>query len=92
MFSAWGSVDIVFKTAKGVSVIRSPLESLVLGITVHIAVISAWAELLNYEERFIQNGSISRLFSSVNMLNEKDYKSTEEIRATTFTENMESVL
>ncbi|KAF5754742.1 putative papain-like cysteine peptidase superfamily [Helianthus annuus] len=71
---------------------RSPLESLLPGITVHIAVISAWAELLNYEERCRQKRSITRLFCSVNMLNENDYMSTEKIRATTFTENMEYVL
>ncbi|KAF5774229.1 hypothetical protein HanRHA438_Chr13g0608451 [Helianthus annuus] len=32
------------------------------------------------------------MFCSVNMLNENDYKQSEEIRSTTFAENMESVL
>ena len=47
---------------------RSPLESLLPGIEVHILVISAWADLLNYEEKFKLKGSIARLFCSVNML------------------------
>ncbi|KAJ0716014.1 putative papain-like cysteine peptidase superfamily [Helianthus annuus] len=93
MFSAWGSMwDIVFKTTRGMPVMRSPLESLMPGMELHILVISAWADLLNYEERFRQKGSITRLFYSVNMLNEKDYKKSEEIKSTTFKENMEFVL
>ncbi|MFS8017365.1 hypothetical protein Hanom_Chr15g01379531 [Helianthus anomalus] len=47
---------------------RSPLESLMSGMELHILVISAWADLLNYEEKFKQKGSIARLFCSVNML------------------------
>ncbi|KAM0058414.1 hypothetical protein Hdeb2414_s0005g00170001 [Helianthus debilis subsp. tardiflorus] len=73
MFSAWGSMwDVVFRTKRGVLVMRSPLKSLLPGIEVHILV-SAWADLLNYEEKFKQKGSIARLFYSVNMLNEEDY-------------------
>ncbi|KAM0023919.1 putative papain-like cysteine peptidase superfamily [Helianthus debilis subsp. tardiflorus] len=93
MFSAWGSMwDTVFKTTRGVPVMRSPLESLMPGMELHILVISAWADLLYYEEMFRKKGSIARLFCSVNMVNEKDYKKSEKIRSTTFGENMELVL
>ncbi|KAJ0452256.1 hypothetical protein HanRHA438_Chr15g0719781 [Helianthus annuus] len=69
MFSAWGSMwDVVFRTEKGVSVMRSPLKSLFPGICIHVSSISAWSVVLNYEERFKQRGSLSRLFCSVNML------------------------
>ncbi|MFS7951918.1 hypothetical protein Hanom_Chr07g00600861 [Helianthus anomalus] len=67
---------------------RSPLESLMLGMELHILVISAWADLLNYEEKFKQKGSIARLFCSVNMLTTKKC----EIKVKTFVENMEPVL
>ncbi|KAM0070435.1 hypothetical protein Hdeb2414_s0001g00013081 [Helianthus debilis subsp. tardiflorus] len=56
MFSVWGSMW------RGVPVIRSPFESLMPGMELYILVINAWAELLNYEERFRQKGSITRLF------------------------------
>ncbi|XP_035830816.1 uncharacterized protein LOC118480200 [Helianthus annuus] len=93
MFSAWGSMwDVVFRTKKGVPVMRSPLESLLPGIEVHILVISAWADLLNYEEKFKLKGSIARLFCSVNMLNEDDYIKNAKSRAKTFGDNMEPVL
>ncbi|KAF5818945.1 putative papain-like cysteine peptidase superfamily [Helianthus annuus] len=93
MFSAWGSPwDTMFKTTKCVTVMRSTLESLFPGMELHILVISAWADLLNYEERFRQKGTITRLFCSVNMLNEKDYKKSAKIRSRTFAENMDSVL
>ncbi|KAJ0534408.1 putative papain-like cysteine peptidase superfamily [Helianthus annuus] len=93
MFSAWGSMwDVVFRTKKGVPVMRSPLESLMQGMEVHILVISAWADLLNYEEKFKQKGSIARLFCSVNMLNEEDYIKNAKTRAKIFAENMEPVL
>ncbi|MFS7913113.1 hypothetical protein Hanom_Chr02g00138021 [Helianthus anomalus] len=69
MFSAWGLMwDTVFKTTRGVPVMRSPLELLMPGMELHILVISAWADLLNYEEIFRQKGSIARLLCSVNML------------------------
>ncbi|KAJ0816517.1 hypothetical protein HanLR1_Chr00c0529g0756691 [Helianthus annuus] len=71
---------------------RSPLESLMPGIELHILVISAGTELRNYEERFRQKGSITGLLCSVNMLNENDYRQSEETRSTTFAENMGSVL
>ncbi|KAL9994379.1 hypothetical protein Hdeb2414_s0919g00960971 [Helianthus debilis subsp. tardiflorus] len=78
--------DTVFKTTRGVPVMRSPLESLMPGIELHILVISAGTELRNYEE------SITGLLCSVNMLNENDYRQSEETRSTTFAENMGSVL
>ncbi|KAM0059114.1 hypothetical protein Hdeb2414_s0005g00177891 [Helianthus debilis subsp. tardiflorus] len=84
--------DTVFKTTRGVPVMRSPFESLMPGIELHILVISAWTELQNYEERFRQKGSITCLLCSVNMLNENDYMQSEETRSTTFAENMGSVL
>ncbi|MFS8002020.1 hypothetical protein Hanom_Chr13g01197171 [Helianthus anomalus] len=61
-------MDTVFKTAKGMSVMRSLLESLFPRVTLHITVLSAWADLLNDEERFRKRGIVSRLFCSVNML------------------------
>ncbi|MFS7937671.1 putative papain-like cysteine peptidase superfamily [Helianthus anomalus] len=84
--------DTVFRTERGVLVMRSPLESLLPGMELHILVISAWADLLNYEEKFRQKGSITRLFCSVNMLNEEDYNKSAKTRSKTFAENMEPVL
>ncbi|MFS8032853.1 hypothetical protein Hanom_Chr17g01562581 [Helianthus anomalus] len=85
--------DVVFKTEKGVDVMRSPVESLFPDICIHVSAISAWSAVLNYEERFKQRGSLSCLFCSVNMLNENDYKLTdEEVRARIFAENMDSVI
>ncbi|KAJ0520236.1 hypothetical protein HanIR_Chr10g0457161 [Helianthus annuus] len=52
----------MFKTAKGVSVMRSPLESLLHGICLHMTIISAWAELLNYEERFRKKAACHAYF------------------------------
>ncbi|MFS7962108.1 putative papain-like cysteine peptidase superfamily [Helianthus anomalus] len=89
MFSALGSMcDIVFETTRGVPVMRSPLESLLPGMELHILVISAWADLLNYEEKIRQKGSIARLFCP----NEKDYKKSAKTKSKTFVENMEPVL
>ncbi|MFS7907207.1 putative papain-like cysteine peptidase superfamily [Helianthus anomalus] len=84
--------DTVFRTETGVPMMRSSLESLFLGMELHILVISAWADLLNYEEKFRQKGSIARLFCSVNMLNEDDYNKSVKTRSKTFAENMEPVL
>ncbi|KAJ0733417.1 putative Ulp1 protease family catalytic domain, papain-like cysteine peptidase superfamily [Helianthus annuus] len=71
---------------------RSPVESLFPGICIHVSAISAWSAVLNYEERFKQKDNLSRLFCSVNMLNEHDYNLTEEERARIFADNMESVI
>ncbi|KAJ0760177.1 putative papain-like cysteine peptidase superfamily [Helianthus annuus] len=80
--------DTVYRTEKGVPVMRSPLQSLLPGMELHILVISAWADLLNYEEKFRQKGSIC----SVNMLNEEHYQKNAKTRAKAFAENMGPVL
>ncbi|MFS7908754.1 hypothetical protein Hanom_Chr01g00086811 [Helianthus anomalus] len=69
IFSAVGNVwDILFSDNDNVSVMRGPFESMMPGVTVHVNVISAWAALLNYEEKKRRIGTAPRLFCNAVML------------------------
>ncbi|KAK9075698.1 hypothetical protein SSX86_004027 [Deinandra increscens subsp. villosa] len=60
--------DVVFTTKADDYVPRDSLESLCPGVEVHLNVISAWARILNYQEKFKNTKSPSRLFCSPVML------------------------
>ncbi|KAI7745107.1 hypothetical protein M8C21_024475 [Ambrosia artemisiifolia] len=93
MFSAWDSKwDDVFTAVLGCTVMRSFMESLRPDISLNVNVISAWSNVLNYEERYRRKGTSPRLFCSLLMLWKDDYDKSEEIRVIHFTENMDSVL
>ncbi|KAF5767134.1 putative papain-like cysteine peptidase superfamily [Helianthus annuus] len=93
IFSAVGNVwDILFSDNGNVSVMRGPFESMMPGVTVHVNVISAWAALLNHEEKKRRMGTSPRLFCNAGMLLEKDFALSEDGRLAEFTNNMNAVL
>ncbi|XP_021990989.2 uncharacterized protein LOC110887726 [Helianthus annuus] len=93
IFSAVGNVwDILFSDNGNVSVMRGPFESMMPGVTLHVNVISAWAALLNHEEKKRRMGTAPRLFCNAGMLLEKDFALSEDGRLAEFTNNMNVVL
>ncbi|KAK9049308.1 hypothetical protein SSX86_031724 [Deinandra increscens subsp. villosa] len=86
--------DIVFATESGEAATRDTFESLCPGVEVHLNVINAWSRVLNYQERFRNKDSPSRLFLSPMMLDPTLYagKVKNETRLTHFESNMDSIL
>ncbi|KAK9053674.1 hypothetical protein SSX86_024748 [Deinandra increscens subsp. villosa] len=86
--------DIVFATESGEAATRDTFESLCPGVEVHLNVINAWSRVLNYQERFRNKDSPSRLFLSPMMLEPTLYagKVKNETRLTHFESNMDSIL
>ncbi|KAJ0789797.1 putative papain-like cysteine peptidase superfamily [Helianthus annuus] len=93
IFSAVGNVwDILFSDNDNASVMRGPFESMMPGVTLHVNVISAWAALLNYEEKKRRIGTAPILFCNAGMLLEKDFALSDHARLAEFTTNMNAVL
>ncbi|KAJ0714203.1 hypothetical protein HanPI659440_Chr13g0486891 [Helianthus annuus] len=68
IFSAVGNVwEVLFSDNGNVSVMRVAFESMMPGVTVHVNVISAWAALLNHEEKN-RMGTATKLFCNAGML------------------------
>ncbi|KAK9064932.1 hypothetical protein SSX86_016315 [Deinandra increscens subsp. villosa] len=86
--------DVVFTTKADDYVPRDSLESLCPGVEVHLNVISAWARILNYQEKFKNTKSPSRLFCSPVMLFPTHYNVgvKKDDRYVHFESNMESIL
>ncbi|KAJ0823748.1 putative nodulin homeobox protein [Helianthus annuus] len=84
--------EVLFSNNGGISVMRGPFESMIPGVTLHVNVISAWAVVLNYEEKMRKMGTTPKLFCNAGMLLEKDFQMSEEHRITEFTRNMNAVL
>ncbi|MFS7901796.1 putative papain-like cysteine peptidase superfamily [Helianthus anomalus] len=84
--------DVLLSNNGGISVMREPFESMIPGVTLHANVISAWAVVLNYEEKMRKMGTTPKLFCNAGMLLEKDFQRSEEHRITEFTRNMNAVL
>ncbi|KAJ0476983.1 putative papain-like cysteine peptidase superfamily [Helianthus annuus] len=92
IFSAVGNVwEVLFSDNGNVSVMRVAFESMMPGVTVHVNVISAWAALLNHEEKN-RMGTATKLFCNAGMLLEKDFALSEDARLAEFTNNMNAVL
>ncbi|KAK9073310.1 hypothetical protein SSX86_007634 [Deinandra increscens subsp. villosa] len=86
--------DVVFTTKADDYVPRDSLESLCPGVEVHLNVISAWARILNYQEKFKNTKLPSRLFCSPVMLFPTHYNVgvKKDDRYVHFESNMESIL
>ncbi|KAI3807996.1 hypothetical protein L1987_23936 [Smallanthus sonchifolius] len=63
-----GSVDIVFKSRYDVEAAKFIMRTLKLETKVYNSVIDAWAEVLNYEEKFREPSSSNRLFCGTNVI------------------------
>ncbi|MFS7905905.1 hypothetical protein Hanom_Chr01g00053201 [Helianthus anomalus] len=69
IFCVVGNIcDILFSNSGNMLVMRRPFESMMPGVTVHVNVISAWATVLNYEEKKRRMGTTPRLFCNARML------------------------
>ncbi|KAJ0791126.1 hypothetical protein HanOQP8_Chr01g0002041 [Helianthus annuus] len=60
--------EVLFSNNGGISVMRGPFESMIPGVTLHVNVISAWAVVLNYEEKMRKMGTTPKLFCNAGML------------------------
>ncbi|KAM0065964.1 putative Ulp1 protease family catalytic domain, papain-like cysteine peptidase superfamily [Helianthus debilis subsp. tardiflorus] len=82
----------IFDCPPGVSILRGSFETIYPELCLDAEIISAWAAVLNYEERLRAPGTPARLFCNAGMLVTTDFEGTEEHRISKFCGGMEAIL
>nr|GEW57559.1 ulp1 protease family, C-terminal catalytic domain-containing protein [Tanacetum cinerariifolium] len=76
--------DYLFVTEEGFRVIRSVIESLYPGFTIHIGVINMWSQVCIFEERLRSPDSMRRLFCHSSIISEKTLNEKDNVKALTY--------
>ncbi|GJS76907.1 ulp1 protease family, C-terminal catalytic domain-containing protein [Tanacetum coccineum] len=85
--------DYLFVTEEGFGDVRGVIESLYLGITVHVGVINMWSQVCNFEEGLRSPDSMRRLFCHSSMISEKTLNEKNNVKALSyFIDDMEFVM
>ncbi|XP_035830001.1 uncharacterized protein LOC118479546 [Helianthus annuus] len=84
--------DIIFDCPGGVSILRGSFETMYPSLCLDADIISAWAAVLNHEERLRAPGTPARLFCNAGMLVAGNFKGTDEYRSSMFGSRMETIL
>ncbi|KAK9070408.1 hypothetical protein SSX86_010810 [Deinandra increscens subsp. villosa] len=101
IFAAHGPTwDILFSLTDCITVLKFQMETMRMGIEVHVDVINAWSHILNHEEQFREKGNPNRLFCTSPMIPQLSLllgKESKSFRVATimlkeFTSNMNELL
>ncbi|KAJ0693298.1 putative papain-like cysteine peptidase superfamily [Helianthus annuus] len=84
--------DVIFDCPAGVSIMRGSFETMYPEVCLDADIISAWAAVLNHEERLRAPSIPARLFCNAGMLVACDFEGTDENRITMFCSRMEAIL
>ncbi|XP_035831220.1 uncharacterized protein LOC118480460 [Helianthus annuus] len=84
--------DVIFDCPAGVSILRGSFETMYPSLCLDADIISAWAAVLNNEERLRAPGTPARLFCNAGMLVAGDFEGTDEYRSLMFGSRMETIL
>ncbi|KAK9080794.1 hypothetical protein SSX86_000552 [Deinandra increscens subsp. villosa] len=93
IFAAHGPTwDILFSLTDCITVLKFQMETMRMGIEVHVDVINAWSHILNHEEQFRDKGNPNRLFCTSPMIHRDTFQKDESIMLKEFTSNMNELL
>ncbi|KAK9080343.1 hypothetical protein SSX86_000101 [Deinandra increscens subsp. villosa] len=93
IFAAHGPTwDILFSLTDCITVLKIQMETMRMGIEVHVDVINAWSHILNHEEQFRDKGNPNRLFCTSPMIHRDTFQKDESIMLKEFTSNMNELL
>ncbi|MFS7984892.1 putative papain-like cysteine peptidase superfamily [Helianthus anomalus] len=84
--------DVIFDCPAGVLILRSSFETIYPELCLDADIISAWAVVLNHEERLRAPSTPARLFCNAGMLVAGDFEETEEYINSMFCSRMETIL